>query len=140
MISHQLICPVTGQVLGTVSLPDDATPEQIARATSAVRQPGAQTAAEIAAAAEARRQARLKQGLKVGGITLGCTAEDVALINGLFTLASTAVAAGLKQPTDTFPLYDLAGVPHLLTLPELTVLLLAYGEARLALAAQRGAP
>jgi hypothetical protein len=66
---------------------------------------------------------------------LGITASDVALLNGAFTLAQTAVVAQIKTADDTFAIIDRAGVPRLLTLAQMTAVLLAYGDARAQLSA-----
>jgi hypothetical protein len=69
------------------------------------------------------------------GFRLGISADDVALLNGVFTLAQTAVALEQKTIADTFPVIDKTGNSQLLTLPELTLMLLTYGEARAILSA-----
>lgn len=69
------------------------------------------------------------------GWKLGLTESDVTLLTGQFVLAKEADAAGLDLP----PVIDTAGVPHSLTLAELTALMLAYGGHRAALSTEYAA-
>jgi hypothetical protein len=66
------------------------------------------------------------------GWKMGLTESDVTLLTGQFVLAKEADAADLPLP----PVIDLAGVPHTLTLAELTALMLAYGAHRAALSTE----
>ena len=61
------------------------------------------------------------------GWSLGIHTDDVALLNGAFTLAKEATALG---STDPVVILDMDSVPHSLTLAEMTSLMLAYGQAR----------
>ncbi len=61
------------------------------------------------------------------GWSLGIHTDDVALLNGAFTLAKEAVALG---STDPVVILDMDSVPHSLSLAEMTSLMLAYGQAR----------
>lgn len=61
------------------------------------------------------------------GWRLGIHTDDVALLNGAFTLAKEATALG---STDPVVILDMDSVPHSLTLAEMTSLMLAYGQAR----------
>jgi hypothetical protein len=69
------------------------------------------------------------------GWKMGLTESDVTLLTGQFVLAKEADAADLPLP----PVIDLAGVPHTLTLAELTALMLAYGAHRAALSTEYAA-
>lgn len=69
------------------------------------------------------------------GWKLGLSESDVTLLTGQFVLAKEAAAAGLLLP----PVIDTAGVPHSLTLEELTSLMLAYGGYRAALSTEYAA-
>ncbi len=60
------------------------------------------------------------------GYHLGITAQDVSLLVGLFVLAKEASAMGLNPP----PLIDMNGGIHMLSISELTTLMLRYGQAR----------
>ena len=66
------------------------------------------------------------------GWKLGLSESDVTLLTGQFVLAKEADAAGLPLP----PVIDMAGVPHTLTLAELTALMLGYGAHRAALSTE----
>ncbi len=61
------------------------------------------------------------------GWSLGIHTDDVALLNGAFTLAKEATALG---STDPVVILDMDSVPHSLSLVEMTSLMLAYGQAR----------
>lgn len=61
------------------------------------------------------------------GWRLGIHTDDVALLNGAFTLAKEATALG---STDPVVILDMDSLPHSLTLAEMTSLMLAYGQAR----------
>jgi hypothetical protein len=67
------------------------------------------------------------------GWKLGIDISDVTLLTGAFMLAKESTAMGLTNPIS---IVDLDGVPHSLTLQELTVLMLQYGEARATLSYQ----
>jgi hypothetical protein len=66
------------------------------------------------------------------GWKMGLAESDVTLLTGQFVLAKEASAADLPLP----PVIDTAGVPHTLTLAELTALMLAYGAHRAALSTE----
>ncbi len=67
-----------------------------------------------------------------GGWRLGWTPDDVALLTGLYVLASRAAALGVDQPC---VVTDMAGERHTLTFAEFEGLMLAYGAARAAASA-----
>lgn len=69
-----------------------------------------------------------------GGWRLGLSAEDASLLLGVFILTSQSVALGVSKPDTPVRIIDTENVAHTLTLPELTSLLLAYGQARAAIA------
>jgi len=64
------------------------------------------------------------------GWRLGWTADDVALLTGLYVLASRAAELGVTQPV---VVTDMAGERHALTFAEFETLMLGYGAARAAL-------
>lgn len=66
------------------------------------------------------------------GWSLGLKTEDVTLLSGAFILAKEAATLGINEPTF---IVDTSGVPHNLTLQEMTTLMLQYGQARGALSA-----
>lgn len=68
----------------------------------------------------------------VSGWKLGLTESDVTLLTGQFVLAKEADAAGLPLP----PVIDTDGIPHQLSITELTELMLSYGEHRASLSAE----
>ena len=61
------------------------------------------------------------------GWRLGIHTDDVALLNGAFTLAKEAAALG---STDPVVILDMDSVSHALSLADMTSLMLAYGQAR----------
>lgn len=61
---------------------------------------------------------------------LGIDIQDVALLNGVFTLAKEAHSMGMDTPVS---IIDLDGIAHTLSLQDLTVLMLQYGQARASL-------
>lgn len=67
-----------------------------------------------------------------GGWKLGLTESDVTLLTGQFVLAKEADAAGLPLP----PVIDTDGIPHQLSITELTELMLSYGEHRATLSTE----
>lgn len=69
------------------------------------------------------------------GWKLGLSESDVTLLTGQFVLAKEASAADLPLP----PVVDTEGMPHDLTMPELTALMLAYGSHRASLSAEYAA-
>ena len=69
------------------------------------------------------------------GWKLGLSESDVTLLTGQFVLAKEAASADLPLP----PVIDMAGVPHTLTLAELTALMLGYGGHRAALSTEYAA-
>lgn len=66
------------------------------------------------------------------GWKLGLAESDVTLLTGQFVLAKEAHDAGLPLP----PVVDTAGVPHSLTMTQLTDLVLQYGAHRASLSAE----
>jgi len=66
------------------------------------------------------------------GWSLGLSTDDVALLNGAYSLAKEAAALG---STDPVVIVDTAGEAHELSLEEMTPLMLAYGSARSTLSA-----
>jgi hypothetical protein len=70
------------------------------------------------------------------GWRLGCQADDVALLTGLYVLAARANQLGVAQPC---VVTDMAGERHTLTFEEFEALMLAYGAARAAASAGGGA-
>lgn len=61
------------------------------------------------------------------GWSLGIHTDDVALLNGAYSLAKEAAALG---STDPVTILDTDGEPHSLSVAEMTPLMLAYGQAR----------
>ena len=61
------------------------------------------------------------------GWRMGWTADDVALLTGMYVLGQRAAALGIDQPVVVF---DMAGQPHAMTFAEFDMLILAYGAAR----------
>lgn len=66
------------------------------------------------------------------GWKLGLTHSDLSLLTGAFVLAKEADSLGLPLPA----IYDTAGVPHELSIQDLTYLMLAYGQHRGSLSAE----
>jgi hypothetical protein len=66
------------------------------------------------------------------GWRLGWTPDRVALLTGLYVLASRAAQLGIDQP---IVVSDMAGERHTLTFQEFEQLMLAYGAARAAASA-----
>ncbi len=64
------------------------------------------------------------------GWSLGIHTDDVALLNGAYSLAKEAAALG---STDPVAILDTNGEPHSLSVAEMTPLMLAYGQARASL-------
>ena len=60
------------------------------------------------------------------GWRLGIAESDVTLLTGAFVLAKEAAAMGLGLP----PIVDMDGVPHSLTMEQMTAVMLAYGQHR----------
>lgn len=67
------------------------------------------------------------------GWKLGITTQDVALLNGNFTLAKEASNLGITDPVFVI---DTDGESHEFNLQDLTMLMLQYGQARAALSSQ----
>lgn len=65
------------------------------------------------------------------GWRLGWTADDVALLTGMYVLAQRAQQLGIDQPV---VLFDMDGQPHQMTFAEFDLLILSYGAARVAAA------
>lgn len=142
-MQHDILCPVTGDKIGEIGLPDDASPQQIAAAlarTASMRKAGSKTAAETArdrkAAADRWWAEQERQGITVNGITLAISANDVAMLHAGLGLAERSVALGLVPADTTFAVLDLGGQVHQLTVAQMTALLLSYGQQRQALVAQ----
>lgn len=66
------------------------------------------------------------------GWKLGLAETDVTLLTGAFVLAKEAVILGAAIP----PIIDKDGVPHTLTIEELTNVMLGYGQYRAALSSE----
>jgi hypothetical protein len=66
------------------------------------------------------------------GWSLGISTDDVALLNGAYSLAKEAAALG---STDPVVIVDIAGEAHSLSLEEMTPIMLAYGSSRSTLSA-----
>jgi hypothetical protein len=64
------------------------------------------------------------------GYSLGIDISDVALLNGVFTLAKEASLMGINN---TIYIVDLYGISHSISLQNLTILMLQYGQARASL-------
>tara|TARA_R100000664_G_scaffold26378_1_gene36551 strand:+ start:297 stop:803 length:507 start_codon:yes stop_codon:yes gene_type:complete len=67
------------------------------------------------------------------GWSLGLDIPDVALLNGNFVLAKEADSLGISGSVFVV---DISGKSHELSFPELTALMLQYGQARAALSAE----
>ncbi len=61
------------------------------------------------------------------GWKLGLTTTDVTLLTGVFILAKEASALGISDPVSVI---DTSGISHSLSLTDLTLLMLQYGNAR----------
>ena len=70
------------------------------------------------------------------GWKLGLDIQDVALLNGNFTLAKEASNLGITDPVFVI---DTDGEAHEFSLQDLTMLMLQYGQARAALSSQDAA-
>lgn len=70
------------------------------------------------------------------GWKMGITTQDVALLNGNFTLAKEAATLGI---TDPIFIIDTDGESHEFNLQDLTMLMLQYGQARAMLSSQDAA-
>jgi hypothetical protein len=70
---------------------------------------------------------RLTHGITVGERTLRCEESDRNAFSQL--LVMLAEAERLGQLTTTIPITDYAGQIHMLSVPDLRLLLLAYGNA-----------
>jgi hypothetical protein len=70
------------------------------------------------------------------GWKLGIDSQDVALLTGSFMLAKEAQNMGISTPAT---IIDLEGDSHALSLEDLTVLMLAYGQARVTLSSEDAA-
>jgi hypothetical protein len=74
---------------------------------------------------------KLKNGWETpDGYSLGIDISDVALLNGVFTLAKEASLMGINN---TIYIVDLDGISRSLSLQNLTILMLQYGQARASL-------
>ena len=75
-----------------------------------------------------KRQVILNTGFETPeGWSLGITTDDVALLNGAYSLAKEAASLG---STDPVTILDTNGEPHSLSVAEMTPIMLAYGAAR----------
>jgi len=80
--------------------------------------------------------AQLAEGFETpGGWALGLEASDVSLLTGNYVLSREAAAQNLQIP----PIIDKAGVPHPVTINELTSIMLAYGQYRAELSVEYAA-
>ena len=71
---------------------------------------------------------KLKSGWQTPqGYNLGIDTSDVALLNGAFTLAKEANNIGINDPAI---IVDINGQSHPMSLQDLTLLMLQYGQAR----------
>ena len=70
------------------------------------------------------------------GWSLGISTDDVALLNGAYSLAKEAAALGSTAPV---VIVDLAGETHELTVEQMTPIMLAYGSSRSTLSASDAA-
>ena len=70
------------------------------------------------------------------GWKMGITTQDVALLNGNFTLAKEAATLGITDPVFVI---DTDGESHEFNLQDLTMLMLQYGQARATLSSQDAA-
>ena len=70
------------------------------------------------------------------GWSLGISTDDVALLNGAYSLAKEAAALGSTAPV---VIVDLAGEAHELTVEQMTPIMLAYGSSRSTLSASDAA-
>jgi hypothetical protein len=61
------------------------------------------------------------------GYKLGIDISDVALLNGAFTLAKEASNMGINDPVT---IVDIDGQSHAMSLQDLTLLMLQYGQGR----------
>lgn len=61
------------------------------------------------------------------GYRLGIDTQDIALLNGAFTLAKEASLIGITDPVS---IVDLDGISHSISLQDFTILMLQYGQAR----------
>ena len=66
------------------------------------------------------------------GWKLGLSETDVTLLTGAFVLAKEASLNNLPIP----PIVDTSGISHTLTLEEMTILMLGYGQYRASLSAE----
>lgn len=74
---------------------------------------------------------KIKSGWQTpDGYSLGIDVSDVALLNGVFTLAKEANSIGI---TDLVNIVDVDGQSHAMNLQDLTILMLQYGQARASL-------
>lgn len=67
------------------------------------------------------------------GWKLGLSTQDIALLNGNFTLAKEAASMGITDPVFVI---DTDGESHEFDLQDLTMLMLQYGQARAILSSQ----
>jgi hypothetical protein len=76
---------------------------------------------------------KLHEGFSTGkGWKLGMLPTDVTLLTGNYVLAKEAAALGGEIP----PVIDAAGGVHAMSMDDLTLLMLGYGQARAALSAE----
>lgn len=76
---------------------------------------------------------KLHEGFSTGmGWKLGMLPSDVTLLTGNYVLAKEAAALGGEIP----PVIDAVGGVHAMSMDDLTLLMLGYGQARAALSAE----
>jgi hypothetical protein len=76
-------------------------------------------------------KSKLKTGWQTpAGYYLGIDISDVSLLNGAFTLAKEAHNIGINDPVS---IVDMNGQSHPMSLQDLTLLMLQYGQARASL-------
>jgi hypothetical protein len=133
---HQLIekvCPIsglsqTGQDQYSIHFNEDATDENKAAAQAILDNlPFYAAKLDKLKQIDADFESNTNQGWDSGqGFKLGLTTQDVSLLVGLFVLAKEGAVLGINPP----PVIDTNGVSHELTMQELTMLMLQYGNAR----------
>lgn len=67
------------------------------------------------------------------GWKLGLDTSDIALLNGVFTLTKEATSLGLSSIAS---IVDTDGLSHEISLNDLTILMVQYGQARAALSSE----
>lgn len=77
-----------------------------------------------------------EEGLEINDIVFGISPDDIALLNGIFTIANTSVSLGVKSQDDKFFITDKFGKSYNLSLSEMTTIMLLYSEQRSILSSQ----